>query len=174
MTKERVILIRILTLVLLLPFILFISYNVSNINTNNALLTRYKANSSDINILQTEILELNQEKERLETVYEDLSSALFSDDSITFYEFCDFIVNSAKNRRVRIDNYSTNDSSEPKRINLSAKGDIRYILDYLNYLYLYDKKIDIDQMSISYNSNENEYKLTMMINFITINSLDKE
>jgi|GEM_PF-5709712 len=174
MTNERVILLRILSLVLLLPFVLFIYYNVSNIKTNNALLSRYEVNSSDINSLQTEISTLNQEKERLETVYEELSSALFSEQSITFYEFCDFIVNSAKNRRVQIDNYSTNDSSDPKRINLSAKGDIRYILDYLNYLYLYDKKIDIDQMSISYNSNDNEYKLTMLINFITINSLDKE
>ena len=173
MDRDRIILLRILSLVLLLPLILFIYFNITNIKEQKELLSRFDKNSSDIAGLQTEIQNLTLERERLQAGYKDLSTSLFNEDEITFYEFCDFIVNAAKNRGVKIENYSTNESAVPKRINISAAGNITAILDFLNYLYIFDKKIDIDQITVSYNPDKNDYKLTILINFISINSLKR-
>ena len=164
---------RILSLVLLLPLILFMYVNFKNSREKKELLSKYDKDYSNIAIIQTEIQALTIEKDRLETEYEKLGSALFSEEDITFYEFCDFIVNSAKNRGVRIDNYSTNESAEPKRLNLSGSGNITSVLDFLNYLYLFDKKIDIGQIAVSHNSDNNDYKLTMLINFISMDTLKR-
>ncbi len=174
MDRQRLLMLKILMLTLLVPIILFISWNLNSINSNKEKLSRLGNENISLASVQTGYIDLSKEHEQSQQNYDKLASSLFSEDEIKFYEFCDLVIDAAKNRRVTVSNYSTNESSDPKRINISADGEIRSILEYLQFLYNYKKKIDVDQVSLSYNSAKNIYNLSLMINFVTVQSFTKE
>lgn len=174
MDKERRLLLRILLLSCLLPILLFIHANLSSIRTGQAMLARYREQGISKSEIEQTTVQLEAKQRELQERYQEESSRLFDSDEITFYEFCDFMIDSAKNRGVTIKNYSTIESAEPKRLNITAVGSIRSILSYLQYLHTLDKKIDIAQLSISFNASQYEYTLSMMVNFITIPQLHKD
>ncbi len=169
MYRDRKILLRILLLTLLIPIILFIGWNLNGIKSSRNRISQLE-NTCSLSDLQTEYIKLSKEFEYAENRYNEIVTSLFYEDNIKFYEFCNLIIDAAENRRVIVNNYNTNESTDPERINISVEGKINEILEYLQFLYEYQKKIDIAQMSLGYNSEKNNYSLALMINFIISDS----
>ncbi len=169
MDKDRKILLRILLSTLLVPLILFIGWNINAIKSSRNRISRLEITHS-LSDLQTEYIKLSKEFEYAENRYNEIVSFLFCEDDIKFYEFCNLIIDAAENRRVTVNNYSANESTDPERINITAEGRINDILQYLQFIDEYQKKIDITQMSLGYNYEKNDYNLSLMINFVTSDS----
>ena len=174
MDKERIILIRILIITSFIPIFIFLHYNISKIEANKKLLARFEQENVSMESLQNEVLDLEKEKSTFSNSIDFQTSLLFSTEKTSFYEFCDFIIESAKNRELSVQDYSTNESMVPQRITISANGTIENTLSFLHHLYTFDKKIDIPKIVVSFNHSKNQYYLFMTANFITQNNHPEE
>ena len=167
MDKERIVLLRLLAATLLVPVVLFFFITTSKIRSDRELLKRFEEENAVLTEVQREVLLLEEKRTSLEDLLERETEQLFSTEEITYYQFCDFIVESAQNRGLVIQDYTTNEAADPQRITISADGSIRSILNFLHHLYSLDKKVDISNTVISFNTTKGKYNLSMAANFLT-------
>lgn len=167
MNRERRILIHILLAVCLIPLLFLLFMEIAGIGVLRGQLQNLYRENEELKDAGDRVSSLEKMKDDMEKTIETEKTAIFSSDEVSYYEFCDFIINSAKNRHVNIENYSTNEALNPQRITLTAQGEITDILSFLAFLDSYEKQIDVSQTVIALDSSKNRYTLSTTVNFIT-------
>ena len=167
MDRDRQILLKILLAALAVPVFLFGALLLSEVREKRDLILRLKEANTALSAVQGELSTLEKEKARLTAAAEAQGFRLFSSEKITYYQFCDFIVDSAENRGLSLKDYTTDEGTSPQRILLSAEGRIGEITAFLHHLYTGEKRVDIPRMVISFNAPRGMYNLSLTANFIT-------
>ncbi len=174
MNRERTILLRILTAVLYLPVLLLIIMTIGDIRGNLVQLDQFDNNLEFGETDPDKILALTIRRSSLEDEYNLRIDEYFSQEDISYYQFVDFIIASARNREVELEDYQTNETSVPPVLSLRGRGKIGDILNYLHFIDTFEKKIFFTEISLSRHGGGREYIISFSVNYISKESVIKE